>query len=160
MADTDDPPRKHYQLKPREFERMNAAPAAADASGPAAALPPGQPDSGPIDVRDLARLAATGHPALSPRREPPAGLNDIQGVLQENLARANAAGLNDVVLPPPPSSRRKRDYWFLLCAGNGSIAGLVFLLGLNPMTVIFGAAGLVVFTVGLTWIMWFVMDHY
>ncbi len=159
MADTDDPPRKTYQLKPRDFERVNAAPPA-DPSAPAAAPVSAANAAGPIDVRDLARLAATGQPVLSPRREAVPGRTDVHGVLQENLARANAAGINDVDLSPRPPSRRKRDYWFSLVAGNAFIVGLVLLLGLNPMTVLFGFGGVIIFSVGLTWIMWFVMDRY
>ncbi len=158
MADSDDPPRKLYQLKPRDFERVNATPSSDTDAAPAAPGAPAEP--GPIDVRDLARLAAQGQPLLSPRREPAPGRTDVHGVLQENLARANAAGLNDVDLTPRPPSRRKRDYWFCLVAGNAFIVGLVLRLGLNPMTVMFGFGGVIVFSVGLTWIMWFVMDRY
>lgn len=155
MADSDDPPRKLYQLKPRDFERVNAAPPPSAEPGADASAAPG-----PIDVRDLARLATNGQPLLSPRREPAPGRTDVHGVLQENLARANAAGINDVDLSPRPPSRRKRDYWFSLVAGNAFIIGLVLLLGLNPMTVLFGFGGVIIFSVGLTWIMWFVMDRY
>ncbi len=158
MADSDDPPRKLYQLEPRDFERVNATPSSDTDAAPAAPGAPAEP--GPIDVRDLARLAAHGQPLLSPRREPAPGRTDVHGVLQENLARANAAGINDVDLTPRPPSRRKRDYWFTLVAGNATIVGLVLLLGLNPMTVMFGFGGVIVFSVGLTWIMWFVMDRY
>ena len=40
------------------------------------------------------------------------------------------------------------------------IIGLVLLLGMNVMTVAFGGAGVLLYTAGVTWIMWFVMDRY
>lgn len=30
----------------------------------------------------------------------------------------------------------------------------------NPMTLAYGIGGMIVFTLGLTWVMWFVMDDY
>jgi heme/copper-type cytochrome/quinol oxidase subunit 4 len=32
--------------------------------------------------------------------------------------------------------------------------------GIDIMTVVFGFAGLIIFSVGLTWVMWQVMDRY
>ncbi len=73
-------------------------------------------DPGRIDVRDLNRLAATGLPLLSKERSPVAE-NEIHVVLRDNLARANAAGLNDVTIDPnyrSPRQRRLRRFCILL----------------------------------------------
>ena len=70
------------------------------------------------------------------------------------FARANAAGLNDLAPLPKRKSRRKRDYFLCLVGGN-ALLGLGFML--NP---VFAGAGIVIFNIGLTWIMWFVMDDY
>ena len=146
MRDEPDPPRNHYQLKPREFERVN------DHPGHAA------PDSDPavrpvrIDVHDHFQAANAATPAA---RTPPANAtsNDVHGILRDNLARANAAGLNDVA-PVRRHSRRKRDYWLTFAIGNVALIAGLFA---SP---IFAGAGLVLFNVGLTWTMWFVMDDY
>ena len=157
MADDSDPPRRFYGLKPTEFERVNAP-----ASSPPPPAAPAGPDAGPtpagdpgkrIDVRELVRAGsgcgpALGHNATANRA------NEIHAILQDNLTRANAAGLNDVVMPVKRASRRKRDYIVSLLVGN---AVLVVCTIINP---VFGGAGLVLFNVGLTWIMWFVMDDY
>ena len=57
-------------------------------------------------------------------------------------------------------SRRKRDYWFLLVAGNLLVIAMTSLSGYNPASMIFCLGGLVLVSLGLTWIMWFVMDDY
>ena len=75
-------------------------------------------------------------------------------MLRENLARANATGLNDVALPAKRISRRTRDYVIALILGNALLAIATVI---SP---IFGAAGLIIYNLGLTWIMWFVMDTY
>ncbi|WP_148218067.1 hypothetical protein [Opitutus terrae] len=80
--------------------------------------------------------------------------NDIRLTLADNLNRANKAGLNDVMPPPPRRSRRRRDYLLAMVFGN-----LVLIVGTIIMPV-FGAAGLIIYNVGLTWIVWGVMDDY
>lgn len=147
MADETDPPRKHYQLKPKEFEMVNA---------PSGSAPV---DSAPTHVRGHIRAANAGidqpaAPVAAPRQ------NDVHALLRDNAARAQAAGLNDLPPQRPRSSRRKKDYIFTLILGNGAVIGVVALLGMNVMTMAFGAAGILIVTLGATWIIWFVMDHY
>lgn len=114
----DDPPPKKYDLKPREFERLNPR-------GPAG--------------------KGTEH--------------DVYAILQQNRAVEQRLGLGEVEIRKK-KSRRKRDFWLLLIGGNLLVAGLVAVGRFNLISLIFGLAGMVVLSVGLTWIMWFVMDDY
>ncbi|MFZ5494258.1 MAG: hypothetical protein ACOZE5_02835 [Verrucomicrobiota bacterium] len=142
----DDPPRKVYGFKERTFKRDNA---------PASELPPAP------TTKELAMLAgdpvkvgrggATGANADDP--------NDVYAALQRNRAQEQTHDLDRVEVREV-KSRRKRDFWLLLVGGNLVIAGLVGLLGPNVVTVLFGFGGVIVFSLGLTWIMWQVMDRY
>lgn len=159
MPDEPDPPRKFYELKPREFEAVNAQPRHPGESPPAAGAPPGpQPDA--IDINDLIRSANAGGAGLSPKAGPVVE-NDVHAILRDNLARAEAAGLNELAPKPRRKSRRKRDYW-LLMAGACAVFGTILLTSgpRHPITFILALGGLVISTVGLTWILWFVMDDY
>ena len=74
-------------------------------------------------------------------------------------AVAESAGINELVLKKVVS-RRKRDYWIMLIAGNALIVGGVALARFNPISLIFGVSGVVMLSLALTWVMWFVMDDY
>jgi predicted phage tail protein len=116
----EDPPRKIYTTKPREFERVNA--------------PPGSKVG-----------KSTEH--------------DVYAILQQNRSVERKAGLNEVEIRPV-RSRRKRDYWLLLVPGN-ALFGLVGWIARDNVVVLVSAgAGMVVFSLGLTWVMWFVMNDY
>lgn len=168
MADDSDPPRKFYGLKPTQFERVNRVPGAdvpptesADVPsvGPASAVPPPSDPGAPIDVRALVRQAQTGGPLL--RGSPAAGpRNDVHAMLRENLDRADAAGLNAVAPPPRRKSRRRRDYFLLIVSLNGVLGFIALGPFANVMTLVYGLAGMILVTAGLTWIMFGVMDDY
>lgn len=153
MSDVPDPPRKFYSLKPREFEAVNSPPArSAEAPSPDVPSAP----LAPLNAQQLAQLATPKGKLLSPSAAP-AAENEVHAILRENLAKANAAGLNDLAPKPRRKSRRKRDYWLTLVAGN-----LFFVLMTlwRPHVIIFAGAGVIMLTLGLTWVMWFVMDDY
>lgn len=80
--------------------------------------------------------------------------NDVRATLRGNMTGADKAGLN----ANPPTRRRRlrrrRDYIIAMVAGNL----LLFLATL--IAPVIGLAGLVIFDVGITWIMWFVIDDY
>ena len=148
-----EPPRREFKFKATEFERTNRPLDEADSKPP-------------IDVRELfksstvARPPSLAQPATPPPPKAPVpAANDVHAILQANLDRANAEGHNDVSLKPKRASRRKRDYWMLLIGTN-----LFFLICMavapNIGTLIFGGAGIILVSIGLTWIMWFVMDDY
>ena len=87
------------------------------------------------------------------------GPNDVYGVLQTNRAVEQKHGLNEVEIKRI-KSRRKRDFLILIIGGNLAIVGAVALGGFNLVSVIFGLSGLIVFSLGVTWIMWQVMNKY
>lgn len=147
MSDAPDPPRKFYGLKAREFEVVNPP----VASG---GLPP-HVEAAPTDVRDMARLAMPSGKLLGGLSRPSAE-NDVHAILRENLAKADAAGLNDLAPKPRRRSRRKRDYFFLLIVGN-LVGGGLFAWQQGNIVVL---AGMGLFNISLTWTMWFVMDDY
>lgn len=163
MSDEPDPPRKFYTLKPKEFEAVNPPVPRRDAepAGPTEARPAG----GPIDVRELIK-SATVDPAQrvlakSGATQLVAG-NDVHAILKENLAHANAAGLNDLTPKPRRKSKRKRDYILTMLAANPPMVAL-FVWGLhqhNVILLVYVGAGVILFNVSFTWVMWFVADDY
>ncbi len=132
MSDAPEPPPRKFAFKPKEFERVNAP----------------RPESAAAD-------------AAAPTPAPVPAANDVFAIRQELREREKAAGLDE--LKPadrPNSTRRRRDYWFLLLAGNIAIVGTAAIVGLNVMTAAFAFSGVVLYSIGLTWIMWSVMDRY
>lgn len=88
-------------------------------------------------------------------------LNDVTALRHEVRAREAAAGFDEIPPPERPrSNRRRNDFILLLIGGNLAIIGLTAISGFNIGAIIFGAAGVIMFTLGLTWVMWFVMDRY
>lgn len=158
MADESDPPRVFYTLKPREFERVNAPPGASPSPPPPAETPPPTPTE-KIEVRDLYAQAATPGPLLS-HGEKPVAQNEVHVVLNDNLARANAAGLNDLAPKPRRRSRRLRDYLILVVPLDTFFGVAAFGPYHNPATMAFGVGGLIVTTLGIGWVMFVVMDRY
>lgn len=143
MPEEQDPPRKFYELKEPEFESVNA-----------------RSDHLPtIDVREHFKSSSlSGVPVPKPAPE----TNDVHAMLQQNVARATNAGLNELAEKPPRRSRRARDYWFLMISGNALLI-LLFVGAVasrNAFLMAFSAGGIGLLSAGLTWVMWFVMDDY
>jgi hypothetical protein len=155
MPDEPAPSRKTYGFKPREFDRANPTRPGAPAEDAPPLPDPGivAADAGHIDVNDLIRTGAGTGRQLGSNAGANRG-NDIHALLRENLAHANAAGLNEVSPIPQRKSKRNRDYFLLLFGGN-----LVLAVGfiLQP---VFAGAGIVLYNIGLAWIMFLVMDDY
>jgi hypothetical protein len=150
----EDPPRQFYQLKPREFEAVNRpSPPPAPAGG---GMPP---TTGRIDVRDILKQASTPGPVL-PTTRATAQKNDVHVILEDNLARANAAGLNALSPKPKRRSRRRRDYLMVMIPLNAFFAFAAFGPFSNVMLMAYGVAGIILSTLGLGWIMFGVMDDY
>ncbi len=144
MPDEADPPRKNYGFKEREFKRDNAPGGGANPTAKELAIL-----AGPVAQHGKAALG-------SAKKDDP---NDVYAVLEANRAVEKKSGLNEVEIREI-KSRRKRDYLILMIGGNLAILGGVALGGFNIVSVIFGLAGLIMFTLSLTWIMWQVMNKY
>ena len=142
VAHQPESPRKQYRLKARSIEPVDNPPVGAN------------PGAGANDVHALIR-EATRHDPPQPWTAPTSAPHtDVHVLLQDNLRRANEAGANDVKDRPRRRSRRKRDYIVASTIGN------LVLLVCTAISPIFGAAGLIIYNVGLTWVVWVVMDDY
>jgi hypothetical protein len=160
MPDDSDPPRKFYQLKSAEFERLNQPPREAEPAEPTPAKPGAELDpSQRIDVRDLARQANENTPLLGVN-SPANRDNEVHAMLRENLAHADAAGLNALKPVKKRSSRRKRDYWRVMLVVNAFFAFWAFGPYANPVTFVYGLGGMVFFTSGFTWVMFLIVEDY
>ena len=145
MSAEPEPPRKTYGFKERAFQRDNP---------PASELPPAP------TVEELAKLAGSHHDPSARRATAKAGdPNDVLTVLQQNRSAERRHDL-DAIEIRPVSSRRKREFWLLLVGGNLLIIAGVAVTDVNVITVVFGLAGLIIFSLGLSWVMWQVMDRY
>ena len=112
-----------------------------------------------IDVHELYTQAATPGPVLA-IGEKVSAKNEVHVILKDNLNRANAAGLNDLAPKPKRRSRRTRDYLFVVIPLNAFFGFAAFGPYANPVTFVYGIAGMIFSTVGITWVMFFVMDDY
>jgi len=160
MPDEPDPPRKFYGLKPKEFDRVNKVPGEPPPPDlrPDPGILPSEKER--IDVRDLARMASGTMPMLG-NNAPANRDNDVHAVLRENLAVANAAGLNDLAPKPKRRSKRKRDYWLIMIPVTLFFGTSVVLTGPDaPIPFVISLSALVLFNVGLWWVMWHVMEDY
>lgn len=117
-------------------------------------IPPPRPKLG-FKPKEFERLNT------APPGEPPPPANDVFAIRRELREREKTGG-GDLLRPPerPARSRRRRDYWFLLAAGNLGFVVLAGLGSLNAVALVYTFSGIVLYTVGLTWVMWFVMDDY
>lgn len=149
VPDETDPPRKHYGFRERTFKRDNV---------PAEAPMP--------TVGELAKLAANP-PAARPTDKPaataqgnPVDPNDVYAVLRSNRSVEKEHGVNEVEIRKV-SSRRKREYWFVLITAEAAFGTLVYLgWNRNPFFFVYGICGMVIVGLGVTWIMWHIMERY
>ena len=157
MPDESDPPRKHYGFKEREFKRDN----------PLSSEVPPMPTA-----KELAMLATQGGPAKgskklpAPKAAPPAtdpakahDPNDVHAALHLNRATEKKFGRDEIEIKEI-KSRRAREFWLVLVGGNLAIIGAVVMTNINVVSVMFGFGGVIIFSIGLSWIMWQVMDRY
>ena len=93
---------------------------------------------------------------------PPADY-DVYAWRAQEQAIEHQAGTDDLNAPPgPPSRRRRRDYWLLMTGGLVVFTPLIGygFTAANPMIFVSAIAGLVIFTISITWIIWQVMSRY
>ncbi len=141
-----DPPRRKFAFKTPTFPVDN----------PPASTPS---PHGPTDVREhfrhaeAIRVAAAKNPA--PSRE-----NEVHGILRDNLARADAAGLNDVTPVEKRPNRRLRDYLIVATAFNVPVITLGLIFRQSPVVWVCALAAFVLFNLRLAWILFVVGDKY
>jgi hypothetical protein len=141
MLDESDPPRKVYGFKPAdEFERANDTTQA--------------PSAGPTDVAGMIKSANADPRALggnAPVNRP----NEVHAILQDNLRRADEAGLNKVKLDPNYRSkryRRVRLFILFVIFFDGPAGFLAWKVGHeNAVLFTFTLAAVAFFTARLAW---------
>ena len=84
---------------------------------------------------------------------------EVKTILKDNLAVREAAA-PFVLNLERKKSRRKRDYLFLLVGGGAAILLLKWALPPYPLLHVLGWSCLGLYSLGLTWLMWGVMDDY
>jgi hypothetical protein len=172
MSDQPDPPRKFYDLKAREFERVNAPPTPPPTDETPVAAPGATPpaDSGPISVQEMFRQAQLGGPLLSSqaKREKEAAANEVHAILRDNQARDEAAGLFAVSTEPKRPSKRKRDYWIWAILATVVLLPIVLYTGFYVVAgnraaaipFVCSLSALVMVHLMLYWIMWHIFEDY
>ncbi len=163
MSDESDPPRKFFQLKPKEFQAVNEGvppPPEIDETatpdrGPNAA------DTGRIDVRDHFKQAGAPQPVVPPgaRREKE---NDVQKLLREQFARDQAAGQYELgPLDDSKRRRRIRNYWIAIAVINIPLGLFAYRIGHGlAIPFVCAIAGMALATSWLTWQTFFLRTEY
>lgn len=82
---------------------------------------------------------------------------DVADTLKQNFARQKRE--EHPLDLSKPHSRRKRDYWIVLCAVNVLLIGSMVVFP-GVVTSLFAISGMILFTTGFSWVMWFVLDDY
>ncbi len=144
MPDEADPPRKNYDFKERAFKRDNV---------PASDAPPVP------TAKELAMMAGPVTRSSQGGAAKADDPNDVYAVLQQNRAAAKKHGLNEVEILQI-KSRRKREYWLLLLAIEAGLAVVAVVGRGNPFVLACSVAAMGFIALGLTWIMWQVMNKY
>ena len=94
-----------------------------------------------------------------PGSQAPSADHDVYAILQANRAREQEHRLGEVEVKVV-KSRRRRDYWMLLLLTNALLAVIAWQSRGNLVVLCSTGAGIIIASIGLTWIMWFVMDDY
>ena len=83
----------------------------------------------------------------------------VDQILRDNLRLGEAAKPIELDLTKR-TSRRKRDYLLLLAVGNALIIFAFSLAPKDPLLRVLAWSSLGLYSAGLTWLMWGVMDDY
>lgn len=112
-----------------------------------------------LKPREFARL---NRPPEELAAEPTPLANDILAMQRDLRARERASGRDALGPPPVRRARRRRDYWLMVALLNGlggAVAGAGWTAG-NFVVLVYALAGMLLGTIGLTWVLWVVMDEY
>ncbi len=85
----------------------------------------------------------------------------VDTILQENLAREQELR-GDAMEPiiQRRRGRRTRDYIVLMLVGWTLVGTAIFVLGANPMTLVFGISLITLYTIGTAWLLFGVINRY
>ena len=84
---------------------------------------------------------------------------EVKDLLKINMAYESKTS-PAVELPAKRASRKPYEYALLMILVNGTLGALILFAPKVPTFYVPGGAGMVLFSVGLTWMMWVVMDKY
>jgi hypothetical protein len=84
--------------------------------------------------------------------------HDVYQILKQNKTIADSTA--EPLDLTPRRSRRTRDYLMVMVLGNAAIIGAILVLPKNAVTLAFGFSGAVLYSVGISWVVWVVMDDY
>jgi hypothetical protein len=140
----EEPPRKVYGFKDRDFKRDNAT----------------EPAGAPPSAKELAMMAGpvvkSPKGATGPKEGDP---NDVYNALLKNRAVEKAHGLDQFEIRKI-KRRRMRDYLIIMVPTQLLLGSITFLGRGNPIIFVSGLAGMVMLGITITWIMWQLMDRY
>lgn len=146
--DAPEPERRKYGLKRAD---------------PLAQAPADAPPPPALSVEESARLAGSHHDPKprthgGERMDDP---NDVYAIRRELRAR-EIADDKDRIEIKDRKSRRKRDYWLVMIVLNAGFGGVLAygILQRNVALMIYGLAGMIIASIGVTWVMWFIMSDY
>lgn len=94
-----------------------------------------------------------------PGTQEPSADHDVYAILQANRAREQEHHLGEIEVKEV-KSRRRRDYWTLLLLTNSLLTLIAWQGRDNFIVLVSASAGVILVTVSLTWVMWFVMSDY
>jgi hypothetical protein len=84
---------------------------------------------------------------------------EVKEILQDIRQAERDAGRDFIDVAPAKVSKRSRDFWFMLIAGNAVLYGSAFYMA-NTTSWVFAIAGSGLYSWGLIWTMYSVMDRY
>lgn len=136
-------------------------PAAPDSHSPGSLKLAGSPRPF-VSVNAPLKLPASASPPAGPVRTNPAEPvgSSVTAILCDQRRREAALGLDELAPSPPRSNRRTQDYWIMLAGGNALIGAAMALGQFNAVSLVYGGSAAVLYSLGLTWIVWVVMDRY
>lgn len=87
--------------------------------------------------------------------------HEVAHLLKMTATRESGAATCQAVPPQVKrASRRARDYWRLVIPVNGVLGLLIVIAPKTPVFYVPVGAAMLLLTLGITWVMWVVMDDY
>lgn len=119
---------------------------------------PERPPAAPEPPRPKLRLGQKEFTDVNRSVEASTPPISVHAILAENLQ--HAVPHEQVPEPRRRRSRRTRDYWLCVVLGNALFGGVAFCFRHHPIVFVSSVAACTLFTVGLSWVMWQLMDDY